>query len=289
MLPTTIRAPPLLDDFTPLEEYESRTPESFFDGKPVLHHHLSSAKAWISKSYAASLPIFAVNPSSLTPASAPDGASLQHVAEEMVEQTVDVFVNSKNVIIYNPSAAVGVEIPYPAISIHAIKKAGTLASGSPLQAIWMQLAMVDNGDEDETSVDLTILPPADAVQAVYDAISACSDLHPDPVDDEDEDDDDRIIFEGDQEPLEGFSGVLRGSANGGLPPPFPGSSGWITAENVHEHFDADGNWIGDGANGELGGGAGRVRGHDEANGTGEDGQGLDSENKRPRVDDGAPS
>lgn len=160
----------------------------------------------------------------------------------------------------------------------------------------MQLALVDNdADEDEASVDLTVLPPTDAVQALFDAISACSDLHPDPADEEDDDDDDhdRIIFEGDHEPMEGFTGVLRGNANGSLPPPFPGSSGWITAENVHEYFDASGNWIGEGgeegANGDLGEGAGRVRGHDEANGTDGDGQGLDSENKRPRVDDGPPS
>ncbi|ROT38929.1 hypothetical protein SODALDRAFT_332368 [Sodiomyces alkalinus F11] len=314
MLPITIRSPPSLDDFTPLEEYESRTPESFFDGKPVLHRHLTSVKAWIPKAHAQSLPIFTVNPSSLTPASAPAGASLQDdAAEEMVEQTVDIFVHSKNLTIFNPSAAVGVEIPYPAISIHAIKSAGTLASGSPLQAIWMQLALVDNGgsDEDETSIDLTVLPPvdadadADAVQALYDAISACSDLHPDPVDDEededdDDDDDDRIIFDGDHEPMEGFTGVLRGNATGGLPPPFPGSSGWITAENLHEYFDSEGNWVGDGndrdrdgqgegVGGELGEGAGRVRGRDEANGADDDGQGVDSENKRPRVDDGAPS
>lgn len=95
MLPTTIRSPPSLDDFTPLEEYESRTPESFFDGKPVLHRHLSSTKAWISKSHAPSLPIFAVNPTNLRPASVPDGASLQDAGEEVVEQTIDIFVNSK--------------------------------------------------------------------------------------------------------------------------------------------------------------------------------------------------
>ena len=79
--------------------------------------------------------------------------------------------------------------------------------------------------------------------------------------DEDEDEEDRIVFEGEHNAVavEGFSGVFTGSADGGLPPPMPGSSGWITAENVHEYFDEDGNWIGEGGvSGELGDGAGRV-------------------------------
>lgn len=29
----------------------------------------------------------------------------------------------------------------------------------------------------------------------------------------------------------------------GLPPAMPGSGGWITAENLHEHFDGEGNWL----------------------------------------------
>ena len=68
-----------------------------------------------------------------------------------------------------------------------------------------------------------------------------------------------------------------------LPPPLPGSGGWITAENVGDFFDEDGNWrggeewtenetlgvLGGGvANVEvgLGSGAGNVRAREE-NGT----------------------
>lgn len=40
----------------------------------------------------------------------------------------------------------------------------------------------------------------------------------------------------------------------------PGSGGWITAENVGEFFDGDGNFRGAGS---LGEGAGSVRGRDE--------------------------
>lgn len=34
-----IRSPPLHGSFTPLSAHQSQTPESFFSGPPVLHHH----------------------------------------------------------------------------------------------------------------------------------------------------------------------------------------------------------------------------------------------------------
>jgi nucleotide-sensitive chloride channel 1A len=167
----------------------------------------------------------------------------------------------------------------------------------------MQLALGGTpGDEDLDTIDLTLIPPPpqddedpqSEANRLYEAMAHCSDLHPDPQAEGEEDDDydDRIIFEGGEEhqPLDGFTGVLRGTADGGLPPPMPGSSGWITADNVHEYFDQDGHWIGDGDEGqaeeELGEGAGRVRDRDElereaVNGHG---SGEDTEAKRPRVD-----
>ncbi|OLN86928.1 hypothetical protein CCHL11_04546 [Colletotrichum chlorophyti] len=293
MLPTIIRAPPALGDFTPIEEHQSQTPETFFGGKPVLHHHLEAAKAWIPASQKGSLAIFPADVS--TAATAPSGTTLNDSSEDLVEQEVSVFVNSENFIIFSSAPGAGVVIPYPSISIHAVKQIGSISEGTPLQAIWMQLQLSDGGDGDEDfdTIDLTIVPSVSTgvqsdVQKLYDAISACSDLHPDPVDEgDDEEDDGRIVFEADHEPVEGYTGVMYGASDGGLPPAFPGSGGWITAENVHEHFDEDGNWIGQGSGqdengGDLGEGAGRVRGHDEVNG---DVNGTeDSENKRPRVD-----
>lgn len=158
----------------------------------------------------------------------------------------------------------------------------------------MQLDFSDGGadDDDFNTVELTIQPTdaADA-QKLYDAIANCSNLHPDPVngDEEEEDDYDRVVFESnaEEEAVEGFSGVLRGATDGGLPPPMPGSGGWITADNVHEYFDEDGNWIGGnnegGENEELGEGAGRTRLRDEVDGEAVNG-GDDLENKRPRVE-----
>lgn len=66
--------------------------------------------------------------------------------------------------------------------------------------------------------------------------------------------------------ISGLPGVSIGATDGGLPPPFPGSGGWITAENDNEYFDEDGNWLGGEEEQEaelLREGAGRVRGRDE--------------------------
>lgn len=201
--------------------------------------------------------------------------------------------------IFSNKVEAGVSIPYPSISIHAIKKIGPEADAERTQAVWMQLEFSNGGadDDDFNTVDLTIIPPKSdsepsAAKQLYDAMANCSDLHADPNDgDESEDDYDRIVFEGSEEhqAIEGFTGVMRGASNGGLPPPMPGSGGWITADNVHEYFDEEGNWIGKGAEGqdeELGEGAGRVRDREEAEGAGaaEDQTPDDPDSKRARVE-----
>ncbi len=56
----------------------------------------------------------------------------------------------------------------------------------------------------------------------------------------------------------------------GLPPPTPGSGGWITAENVGEFFDDEGNPR-EGAFPRLGPGAGVVRGREDGGEEGGDG------------------
>ncbi|OAA47327.1 benzoylformate decarboxylase [Beauveria brongniartii RCEF 3172] len=324
MIATTIRTPPSLADFLPLAEYQSQTPESFVDGKPVLHLHIVGAAASAPKEQVAggALAVF--------PANSPVAAAAD--AEELVEQQVDVYVTSEYVYtlpapltlcpppppialanmssltrtftIFSPAAEAGVSIPYPSISIHAIKQ---LPSSS--HAVWMQLELSDGGSSDDDNsrlIELTIVPPAasdtDTASKLYEAIATCSNLHPDPAgaaaDDDDNDYQDRIVFEGSaerHEALEGFQGVLRGAADGGLPPPMPGSGGWITAENVSEYFDDEGNWIGPGAEvggeeegaAELGEGAGRTRARDEIEvqeGINGHGAEEDAESKRQRVE-----
>ena len=156
-------------------------------------------------------------------------------------------------------------------------------------------------DDEPDIVELTLVPapssPAGTsathgVQALFEAVSNCSNLHPDPTfEDEEMEDGDansRIVFEGNvgYEGISGLPGVQMGASDGGLPPPFAGSGGWITAENVSEYFDEDGNWIGQGDGEGLGEGAGRVRTRSEVDGEGVNGHGGDDidDNKRPRTD-----
>jgi chloride channel, nucleotide-sensitive, 1A len=228
--------------------------------------------------------------------------------------------------LFSHNSGTGIQIPYPAITLHAIKNFRHLEkpedAASKFIGVYMQLefsdSAEDSGDEFLDPIELTLIPSkatsaeqptidalnSERATALFNQISACSNLNPDPHnedDDDDVDDADRIIFEGEHEALEGFTGVLRGDTAGGLPPPMPGSSGWITADNVHEYFDEEGNWIGDngdveGVSGELGEGAGRVRGRDEVEGeAGADGNAAviaanghkndeDNEAKRPRTE-----
>ncbi|KAF4511268.1 hypothetical protein G6O67_003080 [Ophiocordyceps sinensis] len=310
MLATTIRSLPSVEDYVSLAEYQSRTPESFADGKPVLHLHLEGATASIPKSQCGTLALF---PADMVPAADGAQAGGQAEDEQAVEQKVHVFVTSESFTIFSQQAEAGVSIPYPSVSIHAVKTVNGQAEGSRTQAVWMQLDFSDSGinDDDFSTVDLTIVPSSPegsvmrtAAQQLYDAVSTCSELHPDPNDGDDDDGEyDCIVLEGgaEHEAVEGFVGVLQGSSNGGLPPPMPGSGGWITADNVHEFFDGQGNWLSrdaeaqDGADGELGEGAGelgegagRTRPRDELepeDANGHDGANGDQDVKRPRVDE----
>ena len=128
-------------------------------------------------------------------------------------------------------------------------------------------------DEEPESISLTIVPPgaqqpettavplASASEeetqtpttALFTALSNCSNLHPDPIEQEDSDLQDSALYQAGM--------IAPGSASGGLPPPIPGSGGWITAENMSEYIDEDGNWIGaeEHEEEELGPGAGIVR------------------------------
>lgn len=119
-------------------------------------------------------------------------------------------------------------------------------------------------------------PEQTPVQALFHALSNCANLHPDPPN------------EGDEE--EGGSRLIQaglaipGDDSGGLPPPMPGSGGWITAENMHEFIDEDGNWIQDDdedqSNEPLGPGAGTVRAREDGQGDGEQDGGDDTKWQR---------
>ncbi len=93
-------------------------------------------------------------------------------------------------------------------------------------------------------------PSTITVDRFFSALSTCADLHPDHASNSD--------FDVEDAPNEGSEAAY--TQIDGLPPPMPGSGGWITAENVAEFFDEEGHpRAGPG----LGEGAGRVRGRGE--------------------------
>ncbi|KAF4636189.1 hypothetical protein G7Y89_g1883 [Cudoniella acicularis] len=274
VLPECFNSPYGCDFFTPLSEHQTRTPTSFFGETS----------------------------SSLPCAGNEAGENSERAASIVV---VDVYVSSENLTVFNPATLTGIEIPYPAISLHAIQRLDDPSDSSQqVQGLYMQLELSDPdngvGDDEEDAVELTLIPqaPADAersaIQTLFEAVSNCSNLHPDPlfgddVDMEDGDVDDRIVFEGNvgYEGISGLPNVQRGTADGGLPPPFPGSGGWITAENVSEYFDEDGNYIADAQSESLGQGAGSVRSREEveeSSGVNGHGEPDSAGNKRVRTD-----
>ncbi len=164
----------------------------------------------------------------------------------------------------------------------------------------MQLAPSSTGgegedmddDEDMGTLECTIIPsfpptPSTSVtttatdtpvQQLFAAITTCANLHPDPntssPNSPSATDAPPILFEGSVGYTSGipYTATTGDTGADGLPPPVPGSGGWITAENVGDYFDENGEWTGTaptttgGAQeGGLGAGAGtvRARGEDE--------------------------
>ncbi|KAI1178415.1 regulator of volume decrease after cellular swelling-domain-containing protein [Nemania sp. FL0916] len=322
MLPGVIHnCPSAENDFLPLSEYQAQTPTSFFNGKPVLYFHDANIKAWASSAQCENLFFFSKaatgdNATSSDP-TPPESLALEPGRQTREERRVEVFVSSKALTLFSHSSAAGIEIPYPAISLHAIKNFKRLDQpddeSHKFAGVYMQLEFSDSAtrDDDEFTepIELTLIPcktPSDQsaidplnterTGALFNQISACSNLHPDPHNgDEDEDDEGGLDTGGfivgsgigGGAVIEGLPGVFQGSSSGDLPPPMPGSSGWITADNVHEFFNEDGEWIGeDGVSGELGDGAGRVRGRDEVDQDGINGheEADDADAKRPRTE-----
>ena len=132
----------------------------------------------------------------------------------------------------------------------------------PDNTVSLSLAPASTGHSTDT--ESAESPDLSPTQALFDAVSACANLHPDPTSDSDGDQDNpTIMFEGDDETIPGVQSLAGGT---GLPPPMPGSGGWITADNVNDYFDEAGNPRRDITG--LGAGAGnvRLREEDEVNG-----------------------
>ncbi|KAI8933042.1 hypothetical protein NX059_009691 [Plenodomus lindquistii] len=232
---------PQADDFTPLQEHQQQTPSTFFGAKPVLYANYSGLT-------------LAALPSQLQQDVAFAKFSSASEGENALIKDITVWVTSENLIFFQSSPTpTGVSIPYPTIALHA-----TMKYGSTTDALYMSLSLNDtenvNEEDDIQVLELTVLPPSydstpeDAcIKAIFSAMNTCADLHPDPNGSEDEDDD-----------------ILDESA--------PGATGWITADNMDEYMDENGNFRGAVLDtSPLGPGAGTVRsredGGDETNGT----------------------
>ncbi|KAJ5919662.1 hypothetical protein N7454_009497 [Penicillium verhagenii] len=285
---------PEASSFVPIAEHQSRTPSSFYSGPPVLHYHSQRCKVVILESDLLANPALnALRGQNATANGSPAQTDEDGESSEVTIENVDVWVGSEKFVLYSPSASAGISIPYPSISLHAIQRLIAPGSSTEVQGLYMQIAIptAPSADDEEDCLILTVVPPTETpaapstdtppeldtseetepqTQQLYDAVSACSNLHPDPVEpgDEDEDEDEGKFLSADEDGL-----YQLGAGNGDLPPPVAGSSGWITAENMNEFFDEEGNWI---AGGEppsfpLGPGAGTVREREEENGAEEDG------------------
>ncbi|GKZ66846.1 hypothetical protein AnigIFM60653_003113 [Aspergillus niger] len=278
----SIAAPPDTTTFIPLAEHQSRTPSSFHSGPPILYSHHQNCKLVLLEREALAVPALGA----LREASTANGTTEEEGDKEIVISGVNVWVTSEKFLLHNPTTNTGLSIPYPSISLHAIQRLQLPSSEDQVQGLYMQIAnpttsSYSSADDEEDALTVTVVPetptqessspaeegdekPETPTQTLYAAVSACSNLHPDPVEPGDEDEDD---YEGEEGAFQ--SGLVSmGSAEGGLPPPVEGSSGWITAENMHEFFDEEGNWI---AGGEeptlpLGPGAGTVRQREEDEG-----------------------
>ncbi|KAL4902409.1 regulator of volume decrease after cellular swelling-domain-containing protein [Aspergillus multicolor] len=290
--------PPAESSFISIDDFQSRTPESFH-GPTILYYKASQCKLVATEHDISSTR--ELNALRLADTGV-NGSSAENADEEnekeVVVEGLDLWVTSDKFFLYSTATSTGLSIPYRSISLHAIQRLKLPAQTAEVQGLYMHItnaatasSFPQESDEEE-SLTVTIVPPTatpsegeeSEIQKLYDAVSACANLHPDPVEEEEHD---AGVF---------ASGlVFPGSGeDGGLPPPVDGSSGWITAENMHEFFDEEGNWIGEGdgpsfpgMGSGLGPGAGTVRGRsEEAEEQGADGRaGADGdETKWRRID-----
>ena len=297
-----INISPQSSSFIPLSDFQAETPSSFFGSKPVLHLHLPATQVLCSPRD----PVI----SNITPevrssnGSHVNGTSAPHASSGNERQVVkaDVWVTSERLLLWCPARERGLSLQYPDIELHALQRLhlpGESEADDERQGVYLQLTSpsLEDGDDDEEDeevliTEVTIIPrsgeappqhngdavPKPPAELLFQALSTCANLHPDPDSSDEDEDDDPYMCEGDVEGM-----VIPGTDDGSLPDPFPGSGGWITAENVNQYFDTDGQWLGRGdQNGEgtLGPGSGRVRNREEIERT--DGNGIGGESEETK-------
>ncbi|CAK39374.1 uncharacterized protein An07g03600 [Aspergillus niger] len=209
----SIAAPPDTTTFIPLAEHQSRTPSSFHSGPPILYSHHQNCKLVLLEREALAVPALGA----LREASTANGTTEEEGDKEIVIPGVNVWVTSEKFLLHNPTTNTGLSIPYPSISLHAIQRLQLPSSEDQVQGLYMQIAnpttsSYTSADDEEDALTVTVVPetptqessspaeegdekPETPTQTLYAAVSACSNLHPDPVEPGDEDEDD---YEGEE-------------------------------------------------------------------------------------------
>ncbi|KAG6860832.1 hypothetical protein C0995_007076 [Termitomyces sp. Mi166 len=160
----------------------SSTPSSFADIPPILKHTQPNVRVTLDPS----IPGF-----------------------DTTSATNGTLYVLTSVLVYFTSTGQGFQISYPSITLHAISRS------EPSPSIYCQLdagpapdADADDEDADTLLQELSIIPhdPA-SLEQIFEALSTCAALHPDPNTDLDDDDDTTI------DPLSTPFDTFNGSAD----------------------------------------------------------------------------
>lgn len=224
----TLDTLPVLEDFTPISEYNSQTPGTFFGGKAVLHLHAPNSTIKIPSDQFTAQSDFRRLSDNSGSAESSDGNV--HLAG------IDVWVTSRHVQLFASAHSSGLQISYPTITVTAQDGEDVLLE--------LNLSDADTADEDIQFVQIRIVAgtvqhhiAAGASQAqggalngntshnhastaLFKAISDCQELNPDP-------------------PQPGEEGE---EGEGGFDETAPGATGWITSENMGDFMDENGNF-----------------------------------------------
>ncbi|KAI0709861.1 regulator of volume decrease after cellular swelling-domain-containing protein [Earliella scabrosa] len=154
------------------------TPASFADIPPVLRHKEDNVSVTLDP------PL--------------DGFSAQDAANG------SLYV-IESVLVFLSATGRGFQVDYPSITLHAISRAESGPS------IYCQLdepsaADATEEDEDATSMRELVIIPKDssALEPIFESLSLCASLHPDPnEEDEMDDDDDAFVDQGEFETFNG--------------------------------------------------------------------------------------
>ncbi|MCJ1464865.1 hypothetical protein MMC07_003480 [Pseudocyphellaria aurata] len=261
---------PKVEDFTDIAEHLSRTPESFYSARPILYYSCFSATLVISRADLCCVPLLLTYTSETStphPTVRPsadddddDGGSTPPPVPDVTIPGIDIWVTSEDLKIYFPTHRSGITIPYPAISLHAIQPSTSPARPSSVYLqILKELGSYDDHDPDST-ISITLIPanptpehhspiaesesssneaPVSSTDRLFAALTDCANLHPDPTSEPGSDaGGPAIAYYGNGH---SESATNEYSSTLALPPPVPGSGGWITAENVGDFYDDDGN------------------------------------------------